>query len=131
MVEVSTLFKHRGWIPVAWLLSFANLVAVWFAAQPAEPWHATAHALLAALFALGAQRLRARQQPPTDQSRFDHLQQSVDVIALEVERISEGQRYVTKILNEKLQPSIGPGEAQAIAVDRKDPAPVRLPDEGR
>src|SRR5438552_10750879 len=107
MVEVSTLFKHRGWIPVAWLFSFGNLVAVWFAAQPAEPWHATTHALLAALFAVGAQRLSERQRLPTDLSRFDHLQQSVDAIALEIERISEGQRYVTKIVNEKLQPSIG------------------------
>ena len=113
-------FKHRAWIPVAWLLSLGNLVATWFAAQPAEPWHATGHSLLAVLFALGAQRLMARQRPAIDQNRFDQLQQSVDVIALEVERMSEGQRYVTKILNEKLRPSIDSGEAQPIAVNRTD-----------
>ena len=45
-------FKHRAWIPIAWLLSLANLGAVWFAALPGEPWHATTHALLAVLFAL-------------------------------------------------------------------------------
>ena len=28
-------FKHRAWIPVAWLLCFGNLAAVWFAARPA------------------------------------------------------------------------------------------------
>ena len=55
-------FKHRGWIPVAWLLALVNLGAVWFAARPGETWHATAHALLAGLFALGAQRLTARQR---------------------------------------------------------------------
>ncbi|MDO8665216.1 MAG: hypothetical protein Q7J79_01290 [Gemmatimonadales bacterium] len=59
-------FKHRGWIPVAWLLSLANVVSVWFAAQPAETWHATIHALLAVLFGLGAQRLAARRKPAAD-----------------------------------------------------------------
>jgi len=53
-------FKHRAWIPVAWFLCFLNLGAVWFAARPAEPWHATSHALLALVFGLGAQRLAAR-----------------------------------------------------------------------
>jgi hypothetical protein len=53
-------FKHRAWIPVAWLLCLGNLAAVWFAARPAEAWHATFHALLAVLFGLGAQRLAAR-----------------------------------------------------------------------
>lgn len=55
-------FKHRAWVPAAWLLCLANLVSVWFAARPAEPWHATAHALFALLLGLGAQRLAARQR---------------------------------------------------------------------
>ena len=53
-------FKHRAWIPVAWILCLVNLGAVWFAARPAEAWHATGHAVLAVLFGLGAQRLAAR-----------------------------------------------------------------------
>ncbi len=122
-------FKHRAWIPVAWLLSLGNLVAVWFAAQPAEPWHATVHSLLAVLFALGAARLMVRQGPATGQSRLDQLQQSVDVIALEVERISEGQRYVTKILDEQLRPSIDRGEAQPIAISREDVVRRSRPEE--
>jgi hypothetical protein len=59
-------FKHRAWIAVAWLLCLVNLASVWFAARPAEPWHATIHALLAVLFGLGAQRLAAR--PRVEQS---------------------------------------------------------------
>jgi membrane protein implicated in regulation of membrane protease activity len=114
-------FKHRAWIPVAWLLSLGNLVSVWFAALPAEPLHATAHALAAVLFALGAQRLSARRHPPTDATNVDQLQQSLDAIALEVERISEGQRYVTRIMDEKLRPSIDSRKADPIAVNRKDP----------
>lgn len=54
-------FKHRAWMPVAWLLSLVNVAAVWFAARPAEPWHATGHALLAVGFGLGAQYLGKRQ----------------------------------------------------------------------
>jgi hypothetical protein len=60
-------FKHPAWIPVAWLLSLGNLVAIWSAAQAAEPWHATAHALLAVLFGLGAQRLGLRKRPAADE----------------------------------------------------------------
>jgi hypothetical protein len=59
-------FKHRAWIPVAWLLCFGNVIAVWFAAQPAGPWHATIHALLAVLFGLGAQRLGLGGKPIAD-----------------------------------------------------------------
>ena len=33
--------------------------------------------------------------------RFDRLEQAVDAIAIEVERVSEGQRFVTKILAER------------------------------
>ena len=125
-------FKHRAWIPIAWILALANLGAVWFAALPGEPWHATTHALLAVLFAVGAGHLMTRRlAPPIDESRVDRLQRGIDVIALEVERISEGQRYVTKILNEKLAPSIGPAEAQAMAVERQDPAAARVRDKER
>ena len=124
-------FKHRAWIPIAWLLSLLNLGAVWFAAQPAEPWHATVHALLAVLFAVGARHLMARTaSAPIDASRVDRLQQGVDVIALEVERISEGQRYVTKLLTERLSPPIGANE-EAVVVKRKDVAAVRPRDEER
>ena len=37
------------------------------------------------------------------QRRFDRIEQSVDAIAIEVERISENQRYLTKILSEPKQ----------------------------
>lgn len=42
------------------------------------------------------------------------LQQSIDVIALEVERISEGQRYVAKVLSDR--GAIGPGSAEPVSV---------------
>lgn len=39
------------------------------------------------------------------------LQQSVDSVALEVERISEGQRFVTKVLSERAEPASLPGRS--------------------
>ena len=35
-----------------------------------------------------------------DDERFARIEQSVDAIALEVERIPEGQRFTTKLLSE-------------------------------
>jgi hypothetical protein len=68
-------------------------------------------------------------RPAVDQShRFEQLQQSVDVIALEVERIAEGQRYVTKLLNESLQPALGVGGAQPIEAANKSAAPATRKD---
>jgi hypothetical protein len=34
--------------------------------------------------------------------RLGHLQQAVDAIAIEVERLSEGQRFTTKLLAESV-----------------------------
>jgi hypothetical protein len=38
---------------------------------------------------------------PEDTHRLEQLQRSVDVMAVEVERISEGQRFVSKLLNDQ------------------------------
>lgn len=42
--------------------------------------------------------------PPPDplmSARMDRLEQAMDAIAIEIERISEGQRFVTKVLTER------------------------------
>ncbi len=44
---------------------------------------------------------QAAQIPPQMQAQMEHLTQSIDAIAIEVERISEGQRFATKMLAEK------------------------------
>lgn len=53
-------FKPSVWFPIAVVLSLGNLVAVWFAAVPAEPMHATIHAALSLGSGLWAYRLRQR-----------------------------------------------------------------------
>lgn len=50
------------------------------------------------------------------QDRLDQLQQSMDAIAIEVERISEGQRFVTKIMSER---QLGAGAAEPVAVAKR------------
>jgi hypothetical protein len=39
--------------------------------------------------------------PPEMQAQMQHLMQSVDAIAIEVERISEGQRFTTRMLADR------------------------------
>lgn len=49
--------------------------------------------------------------PPSLQGledRLDRIERSVEAIALEVERVSEGQRFVTKLLAEKAAPPLPP-----------------------
>jgi hypothetical protein len=99
-------FKHRAWIPIAWLLSLGNVVSIWFAALPAEPWHATLHGALAVALGVGAERLRARRRAPRSgdlsigDERMQRLETAIDAIAVELERIGEGQRFVTRVLAE-------------------------------
>lgn len=48
---------------------------------------------------------------PSDVSlRLERMEQSIDAIAVEIERISEGQRFTTKLLAERVAP---PGSLEA------------------
>jgi hypothetical protein len=42
--------------------------------------------------------------PSVTEQRLARIEQAVDAIALEVERISEGQRFTTKLLSEQSRP---------------------------
>ena len=52
---------------------------------------------VAAAYAIRPLKKRAPQIPQND-DRLEHLQQSVDAIAVEVERIAEAQRFSAKLL---------------------------------
>jgi hypothetical protein len=66
---------------------------------------------LVATFAVGAPLARAfarrmdrdskTKLAPEVTSRLERIEQAVDAIAIEVERISEGQRFTTKLLTER------------------------------
>jgi hypothetical protein len=42
-----------------------------------------------------------RELPPDVSARLERMEQALDSIAIEVERISEGQRFTTKLLAER------------------------------
>jgi hypothetical protein len=46
---------------------------------------------------------------PDDPQRLARLEQAVDTIAVEMERMSEGQRYVTRLLAERAEVPVGSG----------------------
>ena len=54
-----------------------------------------------------AKRANGSLSPLAD-DRLARLEQAVDAIALEVERISEGQRFTTKLLSEQSRPAPTP-----------------------
>lgn len=62
-------------------------------------------------------------------NRLEQLGQSVESIALEVERIGEGQRFVTKVMSEGNR-QIGIGAAQPIPVPQAHAERVGAPAEG-
>ena len=56
-------------------------------------------------------------------ARLDRLDQSMDSIAIEVERIGEGQRFVTRVMSENGR-ALGAGAAQPIDVAAREKAKV-------
>jgi len=103
--------RSKVWGIVAVVFALANVAGGVFAVVGGETMHAATHFLLVAATAYFWWRIG----PPPDQAQLavvrqamqsiDHLQQSVDAIALEVERIGEAQRFETKILTERLEKS--------------------------
>ena len=50
-------------------------------------------------------RLKPLPRPAPQDDRLEHLQQSVDAIAIEVERIAEAQRFSARLLAERTEAS--------------------------
>jgi chaperonin cofactor prefoldin len=79
--------------------------------------------VLVGVFVYRSLMKRARERfsrgGPQDSARLDQLQNAVDAIAVEVERISEGQRYVTKALGEGFQPVGSARAGEKVGVPRK------------
>lgn len=61
-------------------------------------------------YAIRAWSLRGRAKGPAElprqvDQRLERIEQAVDAIAIEVERISEGQRFTTKLLADRSEQS--------------------------
>ena len=134
--------RSKGLWVAAVLFTVVNLAGAVMAAWEGEALHAALHVALACLGAYGVQRLAplgARRLWPWRQSaiartspeltnRLSNLEASVDAVAIEVERIGEGQRFMTQIFTDTEAPrSAGTGEAPPPAKDGPDAAPRRRP----
>jgi hypothetical protein len=65
------------------------------------------------------------QIPAALEARFTRFEQSLDAMAIEIERVSEGQRFLTKIFAEQDPRAIGAGPAQPIETKAGVAEPVR------
>ena len=98
--------KSRLWRIAGVLFLFINLAGGIWAAATGEWSHAAVHiglligAYVAWPFAARATQDDFEEGRATDQ-RVEYLQQSVDAIALEVERLGEAQRYKDKLRAER------------------------------
>ena len=67
---------------------------------------------IARAYAKRMERQGSVQQIPADvTARLERMEQAIDSIAVEVERISEGQRFTTKLLSERIAAPPGPAAA--------------------
>jgi len=113
------------WTAVATVFTAVNFVGAVLAAVADEPLHAGVHVLLGVAGLYLTWRLfpwrmvdrtsqlgysAAADLPPGQIDRLSQLEQSVDAVALEVERIGESQRFMTKVLTEK-EKEPAPGSA--------------------
>ena len=95
---------------VAAVFTVVNLVGLGMAMAVREQMHSGIHVALSLLGAYAMWWLSGRRASvdaayePMGNTRLEELQQSVDAIALEVERIGEAQRFNAKLQAERNEP---------------------------
>lgn len=99
------------WQPAAAVFSVANLVAVWFAAVPGEPWHASMHAALAVASALWVQRLEGRRRAASiTESLPAEVLDELSVLRSEVVDLSERLDFAERVMAQP-RPTENPPES--------------------
>ena len=67
---------------------------------------------IARAFARRMDQRSAQPRIPSEvMARLERMEQAIDSVAVEVERISEGQRFTTKLLSERANGQIAPAPA--------------------
>lgn len=97
------------WVGAAVVFTIINAGGAWMAMAEDEPGHAIGHVVAlvvgAAAYIIWQVVARGRQRNLPDarqaDARIEYLQQSVDAIALEVERIGEAQRFSDRLRVER------------------------------
>lgn len=65
------------------------------------------------------------QIPAAFEARFTRLEQSLDAVAIEVERVSEGQRFLTRVFADQNPRAVGAGPAQQVELGAAERERVR------
>ena len=98
---------YAAWRVAAMIFTAVNLVGLGMAGAAGEEIHSAVHVVLSlggagAIWRLGRRdgRLDTTNAAMGD-ARLEQLQQSIDAIALEVERIGEAQRFHSKLQSER------------------------------
>jgi hypothetical protein len=130
--------RSRIWLVVAVLFSLVNLAGGVYAAAEGEPLHAGIHVVLLLFGVALVRRLAAGRDArriwrrkgsvtpaqPELTDRLTHLEQSVDAVAIEIERIGEGQRFMTRFFSEKgPQRAATEGAAEPVEIDAPEAGP--------
>lgn len=97
-------FKYTVWYPIAIALTAINLVWVAFTVDPAEPWHATIHAVLALGFGLWAQHLRRRPGGGEPQTGLGTLEAEVSKLRQELTETQERLDFAERLLAQGRDP---------------------------
>ena len=103
--------RSKLWLTSATLFTLINILGVGFAAAAGEGPHAATHVALSLVGAFFMWRIARRAAEthtsgaPLANERLEQLQQSVDAVAIEVERIGEAQRFAAKLAAERAQAS--------------------------
>lgn len=103
----------RIWVPIAQFATAINVGAVYFAAQAAEPWHATLHAGLAVALTVGVDWLRARAR--TADVLSDGRMAGQDMVPGEMEQVrhelaevQERLDFTERLLSQRREQERGP-----------------------
>jgi hypothetical protein len=129
------IWRSRIWVPAAIVFTLVNLLGGVYAAAMGEPIHAGVHAVLLLvglpfmwrLLPKGSTRgleplgeWETGASPRQLDDRLTNLEQSVDAVAIEIERIGEGQRFMTNFFAEN-----GTGRAAGKEAARPDSSKAR------
>jgi hypothetical protein len=124
--------RSKIWLVVAVLFTVINAIGAVPAFLAGELSHAGVHVVLTFVGAYYVRRIWSREVSgvPTlagevgggeFSNRLTNLEQSIDAVAIEVERIGEGQRFITNFFTEKGIPR--PAEGAADPIEVKDATP--------
>lgn len=103
--------RTKLWLAIASLFTLINAAGAGWAVALSEGPHAGVHVVLVLLGMYAGWRLVSRAGGATGSEarlgadRLEHIQQAVDAVAVEVERIGEAQRFNAKLQQNRIETS--------------------------